>query len=292
MKVAVAYVTCALIWGTTWYAIRACIGEGGYPTYAAAALRFTLAAVVLVALVVAVAARPGPRGRREWSWIIVAGLLNSVGYGLVYAGEVRITGGVAAVLYGTAPLMMAAVAPLTGTERPTAASLAGALVSLTGIGLIFWDELAVSPAHAAGVGMILGSVFCSTLYNIIFKRHAGEQHPLATNAVFLATTSVALWGFAFTVERRPVPWPPPAAPTVALLYLGIVGSVVAFAVYFYLLKRVRLMTLSSLTLVTPVVALAADALWEAQRVGPRTYAGAAITLGGVLVGMLLRPQKV
>ena len=74
---AVFYLLCAFIWGTTWFAIRASIGVGGYPTYAAAALRFTLAAVILGGLWRAGLARPGPRTRREVAWLVVAGLLNA-----------------------------------------------------------------------------------------------------------------------------------------------------------------------------------------------------------------------
>lgn len=89
-----AYLACALIWGTTWYAIRVCIA--GYPTLASVALRFLFAAVVLAPL--ALRAQPWPRGR-TWGWLVLAGLCNATGYALVYLGEERVSGAVAAVLY-------------------------------------------------------------------------------------------------------------------------------------------------------------------------------------------------
>ena len=57
---ALAYVACALIWGTTWFAIRVCIGPGGYPPFAGAAIRFVIAVALLAALAAAGPGRPRP----------------------------------------------------------------------------------------------------------------------------------------------------------------------------------------------------------------------------------------
>ena len=281
-----AYIACALIWSTTWFAIRVCIAPGGYPTYLAASLRFVLAAAILGALWLTGIARPGPRTARDRAWVCLAGVLNAIGYGMVYAGEQHIPGGLAAVIYGTLPLFTALFAWLSKTERATPNAIGGALLSLVGIVAISADRLAVSREQAAGVALVIGSVMCCTGYNIILKRQASDQHPLATTALFLATTSLVMTLFAVVHERASMPWPPPAAPTMALVYLGVVGSVVAFAAYFYLLKRVKLMTITTLVFIEPVLALGVDARWEhAVRLDGWTYAGAAVTLGGVLVSL-------
>ena len=110
----IAYIICALVWGTTWYAIRVCIGPGGYPTYISAALRFTLAALILGAALLAGLGKPRPSARTA-AWIVAAGLLNAAGYALVYRAEQDVSGGVAAVLFGTMPLITAFIAGATGT---------------------------------------------------------------------------------------------------------------------------------------------------------------------------------
>jgi drug/metabolite transporter (DMT)-like permease len=283
LSVLLAYAACAVIWGTTFFAIRVCIGAGGYPTYLAAALRFTIAAALLGVVVAAGWGRPGPRGARAWSWVVLTGVLNAGGYGLVYTAEESIPGALGAVVYGTAPLLTGVMAALSRTERVTRPAIIGALISLVGIAVISGERLQVSSAQAAGVAMVLGSVVLSSTYNVVLKRHAGGQHPLATNAVFLATTAVAMCLFALCFERQPLPSPLPLRPTLALLYLAVVGSIVAFGAYFYLLKNVRLMASSTLALVTPILAIVVDAIWESQKVAPLTYVGAAITLGGVSV---------
>jgi drug/metabolite transporter (DMT)-like permease len=281
LPVVVAYVACALIWGTTYFAIRVCIGPGGYPTYFAAAARFAIAAIVLAALVAIGVARPGPKTRKDWAWLGFAGVLNFGGYALVYTAEESIPGALGAVVYGTAPLMTAILAAVTRTERPTRVAILGALVALAGIAIISRERLQVSSSQAAGVVMVLCSVVLSCAYNVVLKRHATGQHPLATNAVFLGTTALAMTLFAAVAEHRAPPWPPAFKPTLAIFYLAIVGSVIAFASYFYLLQRVRLMTSSTLVLLPPIVAMVVDRIWEPVQIAPLTYVGAAVTLLGV-----------
>jgi drug/metabolite transporter (DMT)-like permease len=286
---ALAFLACALIWSTTWFVIRLCIGPGGYPTFAAAALRFAMAAVIVAGLAALGLAGRGPRTLRQGAWVALGGLLCAISYGMVYAGETRISGGLAAVIFGTLPLVTAALTYLTGTERATRASLAGSAVALVGIGLIYRDRMEASAHQATGVAMLFGAVVACALYSIVLKRHTRDTDPLANNITFLAAAAVALGLYALAGERRPLPWPLPLRPTLALIYLGVLGSVVAFASYFYLLRRMTLTALSSLVFIEPVVALLIDAVWEKEiRLGPQTYAGAALTLVGVAVSLLVR----
>jgi drug/metabolite transporter (DMT)-like permease len=286
--IVLAYVTCALVWGTTWYAIRVCIGEGGYPTFEAAALRFAIATAILVPALWLSRVRALPKNRAQWAWLIVAGVLDALGYALVYLGEETVPGGLAAVLFGTQPLILALLLVVTGMERVTAASVIGALVSIAGVGVIFVDRMDVSAAQAAGLAMILASVVVSTVYSMIMKRHGEGVHALATTTIFLGVTAVVLGLVVLVRGPAPVVWPPPVAPTLALFYLAVFGSVVAFGSYFYLLRRVSLMTTSSLVFVMPIISLIVDALWESERLAPRTYLGIAVTLAGLAVGVLLK----
>ncbi len=290
--VVLAYVTCALVWGTTWYAIRVCIGDGGYPTFEAAALRFAIASAILVPALWLSRIRALPRGRRQWTWLIVAGVLDGLGYALVYLGEETVPGGLAAVLFGTQPLILALLLVVTGMERVTFASLAGAVVSIAGVAVIFADRMDVSSAQVTGLALILASVVVSTAYSMIMKRHGEGVHALATTTIFLAVTAIVL-GAAVAVRAvvygpAPVVWPPPVAPTLALVYLAVFGSVVAFGSYFWLLGKVSLMTTSTLVFVMPIISLIVDALWERERLAPQTYLGIAITLVGLVVGVLLK----
>jgi drug/metabolite transporter (DMT)-like permease len=286
IAVATAYVTCSLVWGTTWFAIRRCIGPGGYPTVAACAIRFALAAALLGAIWAVGWARPGPRTPRQIRALLAAGLLGAMGYALVYLAERSISGGLAAVIFGTFPLATALLATTMRIEKVSRASVIGSILALVGMAVVFADRLQVSRAQAFGVVMMLASVVVSALYTTLLKRTTDDVHPLAMTGVFLGTAAAALGVVAVSVEREPVPWPLPATPTIALVYLAVVGSVFVFACYFYLLKHVRLMTVAMLVLIEPVVALVVDALWEKDVVlVARSYAGIAVTFAGVAVSM-------
>lgn len=285
MAVVVCYVVCAIVWSTTWFAIRVCIAPGGYPTYPAAALRFSLAAVILLVLVVGLGRRM-PRTRRQLVWIAAAGVFNGIGYACVYRAEESLPGGIVAVVFGTYPLFTALGAALTGTERIAPVDVGAALLSLGGMAILFWDRLSISGDQAIGLVFVLAAVFASVGYNLIFKREANQVDPFASTGVFLSVSAASLWALSIGKGLDPVPWPPQVVPTLALLYLAVLGSVVAFACYFYMLKRVSLMTASSLVLVQPVLAVLVDALFEREvRLAPRSYVGAAVTMGGILVGI-------
>jgi drug/metabolite transporter (DMT)-like permease len=129
----------------------------------------------------------------------------------------------------------------------------------------------------------------SALYTTVLKRVAHHVNPLATTCLFLATAVVPLGVLGATFDHKPFPWPPPLGPTVALLYLAVVGSAFVFGAYFYLLKHVTLMTASTLVLVEPIVALTVDAIGERDVVlGARAYAGIAVTLVGIAISVLRR----
>jgi drug/metabolite transporter (DMT)-like permease len=278
--VVVAYLTCALIWGTTWYAIRVCIA--GYPTTASVALRFVIAAAIL--LPIAARRRPWPRGR-AWGWLVLAGVVDATAYMLVYLGEERVSGAVAAVLYGTQPLILGLLLMATRMERVTRRHVVGAIVSLAGVAVLFLDQLDLSVRQAVGVGLIVGSVVAATSYSMIMRRHAGAIDGVVSTAVFLGVTAIVL-SVAALGAGEPLPWPPPATPTVALVYLAVIGTVTAFLTFFWLLRKTSLLVTSTLVFVFPLVALATDAMLERELpLGARTLLGAAITLAGLGVSL-------
>tara|TARA_R110002073_G_scaffold323204_2_gene500421 strand:+ start:87773 stop:88666 length:894 start_codon:yes stop_codon:yes gene_type:complete len=285
--IAITYLTCAIVWGTTWFAIRVCIGEGGFPTLTSAALRFTIAAILLRLLVMVLGSSPGIRTWHQRSWFTIAGLLNGAGYALVYLGEETVPGAFASILFGTLPLLTAFLAAISKTERVTLGHFLGALIALGGIVVIFGDRASVSSDQSSGVALLCGGVVLSAFYSLVLKRESSSVHALCATSWFLSVTAAALWLAALVAEGWAAPWPPPFAPTMALLYLAIFGSVLTFASYLYLLQRVSLMTTTTLVFIQPVIALFVDSQWEDDvQLTLTSYVGAAITLGGVLVAML------
>jgi drug/metabolite transporter (DMT)-like permease len=282
-----AYLACAVIWGTTWFAIRISVGPGAFPPMLAAALRFTLATAVLAPL--AWWSRPWPQ-RGQWPWLVLAGGLDALGYALIYAGEREVPGGLAAVVFGTQPVILTGLLLLTRLEAVRRVDIVSAVIALVGVAIIFADQVHVSAAQAVGMLMILGSVVVSTLYTMVIKRHAQQIHPLVSTTIFVGATAGFLW-LAFGLSGEPLaPWPPTLGPTLALVYLAVAGTAIGFAAYFWLLSRISLVASNLLAFLLPIIALAVDALFESHvRLGGRAYLGVAVTLAAVALSRLWSP---
>jgi drug/metabolite transporter (DMT)-like permease len=286
--VILCYVVCALVWGTTWFVIRESIA--GFPVFLAAALRFTVASIILWAMLAAGIGRPLPRGRRLLTLLVAAGLLNGIGYLLVYAAEQRLPGGLMAVLFGTIPLVTAVFATVLKIEAVSRAQVVSALVALIGIAVISYDRMSVGVGEALSVAAALAAVIASVGYSVLVKRASAGVSPLAMTAIFLTVTTLVSWAAALPEVDR-MPWPLPLQPTLATLYLAVLGSVVAFGCYFYLLKHVSLMVANSLVLVQPIIALLVDAAFESRAtLSAGTWLGIAITLAAVAVNLLVKAR--
>lgn len=277
-----------LIWGTTWAAIR--IGLHGIPPATGIALRFAIAAAALLAVAPALGVR-APSIRREWRlWATNALLTFCISYGIVYWAEQWVPSGLAAVLFATFPLWVAALShfALPG-ERLSAARVAGLLLGLAGVAVIFSEDLAGwgGPRVAAAAAVLLLSPFCSAIASIAVKRWGTDSHPLTTAAIPMGATALLMGAFALATERgRTVHFD--ASSVAALLYLALAGSALTFTLYFWLLKRLPATSLALINYGTPVVAVAVGAAWLGEPVTRRTLAGSALIVMGVALALRSR----
>lgn len=290
-SVVIAYLLCALIWGTTWYGVRLCVGPGGFPAYPAAALRFTMASAAL-AVVWFICRRKLRRSTsKEKRWVSISGLLSGLGYGMLYVAEQQISGGLAAVLSATTPLIAVGIAMTTKTESPSRRAIIGSLIALLGVILVFHDRLNVSMAQASAVGLMLGVCIVNACSNVAMKKHAHDVAAVTSNMMFTGVAAVVLWVMAFCTGTYSFSGVQ-TAPVLALLYLTFFGTLLAFASFFYLLKKVRLSTAMTLAFITPTIALVVDAFLEKRAVlNFESYAGIAIVLSGVALSVVFRGNK-
>lgn len=289
-KVVLAYLLCASIWGTTWYAIRVCIAPGAFPVYPAAALRFSLSALVLSVIWLALIKKLKRPTRSELKWILFAGTLSGVAYGLLYVAEEHLTGGIAAVISATGPLIAAMIAVMTRTESSSKMTIFGSLIAIIGVALVFHDRLQVSPDQASAVVLLTVVCVLNASSNVAMKRFAHNVVALACNTIFFAAAAVTLWICSILSGHYVINnWS--FLPTAALLYLTIFGTLIAFASFFYLLKHVRLSTAMTLAFVTPIIALGVDAIFEKNAVlTVESYVGIAVVLCGVAVSVLFKDK--
>lgn len=280
------YAICAIVWGTGWYAIRLSVSDGGYPIFGGAAIRYTLAALVLGGMIPFFPKAFGRVNRKETGWLILAGVFNAAAIALLYWGEKSISGGLASVLTATSPIMMAVIAFFTRTEKISAGTIIGFCLSLAGIGIIFGERLTVSPEHLLAMGAILGAALFFALTNFVMKVKATTVKPMQSAVMFFASMSIIFW-LATPCEASAMQWPPPVAPTYALVYLSIACSALAFPAFFYVLRHSSLMFASTLAFVHPVIALLTDCALEHEFMLTMSgYSGMSVVLVGVILSMV------
>ena len=272
-----------VIWGTTWAAIR--IGLEGVPPFTGVALRFTLAGTLLLALARPLGVRLG-RGRHERVLWVVNGLLSfCLSYAAVYWSEQYIPSGLAAVLFATYPLFVAALAHfLLPGERLAPVAAAGMFLGFAGVAVIFSDDLTLlggETVRRAAIVMLVSPVV-SAVASVVVKRWGGGVHPLSLAAVPMLIAGAVMGTVAFLVEGHLSPVFD-ARSVGALLYLAILGSAVTFTIYYWLLARVKATQVALMSYFIPIVAVAVGALLFDEPLRPRLLAGSALVLAGVVI---------
>lgn len=285
-----AYAACALIWGTGWFAVRLSVADGGFPLLSGAAIRYTIAATVLAVLIPLFPKAFSGLNKSNFKWIVMAGLINASGIALLYWGEVTVSGGLAAVLSATSPIIAALLAFLTRAERITFNTVAGFLTALLGVVVIFGERLVMSPSHVVAMIAVLGSALMFSLANLVMKMKAGGVSSLQSALVFFVSMSIVFL-LSSGVQGQSLPLPLPLLPSLAILFLALFSSVVALPAFFYLLRRSSLMFASTLAFVHPIVALLTDALFEHNfSLTTHAYVGMGVVMGGVLISMM-KPRR-
>ncbi|MCQ1994289.1 EamA family transporter [Arthrobacter sp. zg-Y1171] len=261
-----------IVWGTT-YIVAAELLPPDRPLLAAL-LRSLPAGLLLLLLV-----RRLPRG--SWWWrSAVLGVLNiGLFFALLFVAAYRLPGGVAATVGAVQPLLVALFASRWIGERLTGRKLAAGMAGLAGVGLLVLqaqarlDVLGVAAALGGAVGMAAGVV--------LTKKWGTPDTLLAATSWQLVAGGLFLLPVALLVEG-----PPPALTGVNLAgyaYLGVIGTALAYCLWFRGLHRLPASSTALLGLLSPVVAAAAGWLLAGQSLSPGQCLGAAMVLATLVL---------
>lgn len=274
-----AFTVCTLVWSSTFLAIR--IGNGALDPLWAATLRLVAGAVLLSCI--ALAARlEWPRGAalRAAVWFGVVDF--GVSLALLYWAEKTVPSSVAAILYATIPLCTNLFARAFGLESLRPLKVVGALVGLAGVMVLFSAHLRESFPPLPLAAACLGAV-TAALAGVLLKRGSGGS-PVAVNAVaHIAGAPFCL--LASLVLRERWMMPRSAEALGSLAYLTLVGSVIAFVAFAYLVQRWPVVRTSFIAVLTPVLASVLGAVVAHEHLSRSTIAGAAIVVTGVSLGI-------
>ena len=290
MNVIVWLLLC-VIWGTTWFVIK--VGLADLPPFWFAGVRFIVAGLILLA-VIRLQKIPLPVARRDWALLAVTGFLQfSFNYSTVFWAEQYISSGLAAVLQATIPAfgLLAAWVHLP-QERVTWRKVAAILLGVVGVATIFVEQLRVDNWTAfAGCVAIVAGAFAAAESNVLTKRFGSSLHPASLVFGQMACGLLPLLLVGFFKEGSPLRFSWTWSAVWAVFYLAVVGTIVAFWLYYWLLKRVESTKAMTIALVTPLVAVFVGAVALDERLLPRTFFGGALILGSVCLTALGRRPK-
>jgi drug/metabolite transporter (DMT)-like permease len=283
MKPRLVWLLLCCIWGSTWLFIK--LGLEDLPPFTFAGIRFVIA-VTILASIIAIRGLPLPRARRDWLLLLVSGVLAfCVNYGLLFWGEQYISSGLAALLQATIPAFGLVIAHfyLPG-ERMTTAKVLGIVLGVIGVAVVFSNQLDVAgPKALAGCAALIVSSGGAAYSNVLVKTYGKNLDPaiLAGGQMFFGMIPLLLIGIPLEGNPLRFHWTPMAV--VALFYLAIVGSVVAFLLYYWLVQHMDVTKTMLIALVTPVVAVTLGMLVLNEELHARTLAGGLMIISGIAI---------
>ena len=284
-RVVAAFAAVYLIWGSTYLAIRVAIDS--VPPFVMAGIRFIIAGVVLF-LWARSRGAPAP-SRRNWAGALVIGLLLlTTGNGAVVWTEQRVPSGLTALLVATVPVWTVIVEWIgAGRERPRGRTVVGLLVGLAGVGLL------VAPGEVAGGtrvdplgALVLMGGSISWAIGSVYSRRAGlPRSPQLATAMEMLCGGAGLLIVAL-VSGELAAFHPAAITlrsALAVLYLIVFGSLIAFSAFVWLLRVSTPARVSTYAYVNPAVAVLLGWALAGEPLSVRTLAAAAVIVAGVVL---------
>lgn len=284
---AALYALICLIWGSTWLAIK--VGLVGVPPFLGAGLRFLLSTVI-VGAVVAARGTPLRLTRDDRVCILSLGVLVFwLDYAAVYWAETRISSGLTAILFSTMPLMTSLLSAYwTRSETLGGRKIAGILVGVVGTALLFGRGERMGSGAALGMLSALAGSFCSAINLVTMKKYGRHSDTWILNFFGMGLGAICLLAMsALTESWTAVAWD--RANVLAIVYLAVFGSVIAFWAYYILIKQMDATIVSLSTLIIPIVALALGRMFLNETVTPLAVIGIVTILVGV--GIAIAPVR-
>jgi drug/metabolite transporter (DMT)-like permease len=267
-----------LVWGSGYLATKAGLADA--PPFTFLVLRYAFGLSLLVPAMLWLRPR-WPATGAEWGHVVVAGLLmHAVNLGgSHYAQYLGMSAGVTALVLGMQPLATAVFSSRFLGERLGRRQWAGVALGLAGVALVVWhkvDVRAVTGASLAAVLVSLAAVTAGTLYQRAFCPHSDLR---SAALVQFAASFLVLVPAAFAIEGFPVRWT--LSLVLAIVFLVVFASIFAVSALHTLMRRGHATRVTSLLYLTPVVAVALEALLFGVIPTALTGAGIALACAGV-----------
>lgn len=273
-SITAAYLGVIAIWSTTPLGI---VWSAQGLDYRQALFGRTIIGLLVAGMMLAALGRALPMHRGALFTYLVSALGLVGGLMLTYWGAQFVPSGLISVLFGLSPLMTGVLAALWLKEDSLGMrKILGLALALAGLFAVFSGSLNLGSTALPGVAAVLGAVFMQSITLVWIKRHGAQLDTVSYTFGMLGLAAVMLLPPA--IVAGPLPDAIPLKAGLAVVYLGVFGSVAGFALYYYVTKHLTAGTVSLITLITPVTALILGHVLNAERIPAIVWLG--ITLIG------------
>ena len=261
--------------------IKIAVQEVGPVTLVAFRALFGLLFGIVVILVQRVSL---PRTSREWLPLLVIGLTNvAIPFFLISWGELSIDSAVASILDATVPLFTILIAHfLLQDDKMTIPKVAGMIVGFVGIMILMSKDISGSSSSLFGqVAVILASIFYA-ISAIYIRKVTVDTPGILRSAIPLVSASVVMWLGALVFES-PVTLPQMGITWVALLFMGVLGSGLAFVMAFYLVHEIGPTRTTMVTYLFPLGGVILGVTFLHEQLTWQVIAGAILIISSLVI---------
>lgn len=285
LRIWIALLAIYLIWGSTYLAIRYAVES--IPPFLMAGTRFLTAGIVLYTWR-RLAGDPAPTARQWRSTAIIGLLLLLGGNGLVSWAEQTVPSGIAALLIGSIPLWMVLTESIRrGGVKPGLSAVLGLITGFGGILVLIWPLLTGTSEHLNPLGVValLFAAFSWAVGSVYSKSAELPPSSLMTTAAEMLTGSLGLYFIgALLGEWKMLDFATITARSwLGLAYLTVLGSLVGFVAYAWLLRHAPISLVATYAYVNPLVAILLGSLLAQESFSARILLAALIIIGSVVL---------
>ncbi len=255
MKILLIWTVTCLIWGSVWLFIK--LGLQDLPPISFAGLRLLIAVTILLP-VIAVRKISLPHKFNDFLLIAVTGLLLlGLNYGLVFWGAQYISSGLTAVLQAATPAFgLIFTTCFFPQERLTFKKVFALIIGVAGVAIIFSDQLQLTGGLTVlGCAAVVGGALCVALSYVLVKTYGAHLHPIILITGQMLCGMFPLLIFGFFKEGSPADFRWTSTAIFSLLYLALAGSIAAFGLNYWLLKRLDASKIMFMSIVQPLLAV-------------------------------------
>ncbi|MEW6365901.1 MAG: EamA family transporter [Acidobacteriota bacterium] len=287
LRVLGAYLGCCVMWALSWIFIK--IGIRDFPPMLFAGIRCVLSAGVLFVYARLAGSPVRLRTVSHWSNFLVGLLFFGVPFIMIFVGEQTVDASVTAVVFACSPTFSVTLAWIFLKERLSPPRALGVLLGLSGILYLYLPALAASGFKAnEGLLMILLGALSGSIGMIMAKTYLHQESPATALPIqMILVAPVILLASALTESIDDARWT--ASFALSLAYLAVFASGVAYALYFWLLKRLPVAQLVYIDFIYPVLSIFFARMVLGEPVSPRLAASTALIIFGGWLTSRSRP---